>query len=82
MRWLHEYHHPRNHRVANLTLHHSVVKLNCSDPISINFTDAPVITQFGPSPTNAAQNKKVQFECYGNGKPLPTFYIEKVEGRI
>lgn len=41
---------------------------------------SPVITQFGPNPINAAQGQQVQFECYGKGKPLPTFYIEKVEG--
>lgn len=85
MLWLHELHHPRNHWVTSLTSYHSVVKLNCSDPITINCTDAPMITQFGPNPTNATENQQTQFECYGNGKPSPTFYIEKVmaaPGRI
>ncbi|XP_068703313.1 signal peptide, CUB and EGF-like domain-containing protein 1 isoform X2 [Montipora foliosa] len=38
----------------------------------------PMITQFGPNPTNATEKQRTQFECHGNGRPSPTFYIKKV----
>ena len=37
-----------------------------------------MITQFGPNPTNATEKQQTQFECHGNGRPSPTFYIKKV----
>lgn len=39
----------------------------------------PVISSFGPNPTNATETKQTQFECYGHGLPLPSFSIKKVK---
>ncbi|KAJ7371256.1 Domain abundant in complement control protein, SUSHI repeat, short complement-like repeat (SCR) [Desmophyllum pertusum] len=39
----------------------------------------PMISSFTPNPTNATENKNTQFECYGNGIPLPRFSIKKVK---
>jgi len=39
----------------------------------------PMITSFGPNPTNATENQQAQFECRGHGLPLPSFSITKVK---
>ena len=39
----------------------------------------PVVTVFEPNPTNATENQATKFECKGNGLPLPTFSIKKLE---
>ena len=37
------------------------------------------MSRFEPNPTNASENKQTQFECYGSGLPLPTFFIKQVK---
>lgn len=39
----------------------------------------PKITRFEPNPTNATERFPTQFECYGEGLPLPSFKITKVK---
>jgi len=39
----------------------------------------PTVSRFEPNPTNASENKQTQFECYGSGLPLPTFFIKQVK---
>ena len=38
----------------------------------------PMVTSFEPNPTNAFENNQTQFECHGEGLPLPSFAIKKV----
>lgn len=45
----------------------------------IRHSGPPMISSYGPNPTNATERKQTQFECYGHGLPLPTFKITKVK---